>query len=263
MPYINIEGMKIHYAKAGSGPALVLLHGLGSNADSWKKQLVDLQDQFTVIAWDAPGYGHSADPVPEFRYFADFAHVLKKLTEQLNIEPFYLLGHSMGSTLALEFMKHYSQSVKALILASGTRGGAAKDGDQNEGKLRNRLHAIEHFSSEQIAEQRADNLLGPKATKEMQEEVKRIYAKIRPAGYRSVTYALYHANQNDILPIIDVPTLVICGEWDKITPVPESKTIHQGIRHSKLKIIPDTGHLCYQEDSITFNQHIRSFLANV
>lgn len=260
MPFVSVEGLQIHYRQAGSGPPLLLLHGLGSHSESWKHQLNGLSDEFTVIAWDTPGYGKSEDPAEEIRFFEDFAEVLKKFVEQLQIEPFYLLGHSMGSTLALAFYQKYPQAVRKLILADATRGGAAKDGDQNQVKLKNRLHAIETQTPLEIAEARSKNLLGPDASEEVQKEAKRIYAQIRPVGYRSVSYSLYHADQSAVLGKIHVPTLILCGEMDQITPVSESKLIHQKIPNSKLVIIPRTGHLCYQEDPEFFNEHVRIFL---
>lgn len=263
MPYVEVEGKKIHYRQQGDGPPLVLLHGLGNNSESFRHQLEDLSDQFTVIAWDAPGYGRSDDPDQELQYFEDFAKILKKFVEKLRLEPFYLLGHSMGSTLSLAFYRLYPDSVKALILADATRGGAAKDGADNRQKLEKRLHDIETRSPEEIAKERVENLLAPHAPSNIREEAERIYACIRPMGYRSVSYALYHADQTEVLPMIDVPTLVICGELDRITPVAESKIIHRGIRQSQLVLIPHTGHLCYQEDPQSFNRHVRAFLQKI
>lgn len=263
MPYVTVEGKKIYYQQKGEGPPLVLLHGLGSNSESFRHQLDGLSDQFTVIAWDAPGYGRSDDPAQELHYFEDFAKILKKFVGQLKIEPFYLLGHSMGSTLSFVFYRLYPHAIQALILADATRGGAAKDGDQNKQKLENRLRDIETLSTTELAKARVKNLIALDASSKVREEAERIYALIRPMGYRSVSYALYHADETDVLDSIDVPTLIICGEFDQITPVSESKIIHQGIRGSQLVLIPRTGHLCYQEDPETFNQHVRSFLQMV
>lgn len=123
MPYVMVDGKRIYYRQQGDGPALVLLHGLGNNSESFRHQLEGLSDQFTVIAWDAPGYGKSDDPDQELHHFEDFAKILKKFVEALQIEPFFLLGHSMGSTISLAFYRLYPDSVRALILADATRGG--------------------------------------------------------------------------------------------------------------------------------------------
>jgi pimeloyl-ACP methyl ester carboxylesterase len=260
MPFVTVKGRRLHYRQNGSGPVLLLLHGLGSNASSWEEQLQGLSDYFTVIAWDAPGYGQSDDPVGEIHTFEEMALVLKGFVEQLGIEPFYLLGHSMGSTLALAFYHRYPQAVRALILADATRGGAAKDGPDNERKLQSRLHAIETQSVEEIARQRAPNLVAAQASAAVKARAEEIYAQIRPAGYRSVSYCLYHADQSHVLAEIQVPTLVICGEEDQITPVSESKIIHQGIDRAEWVLLPESGHLCYQEKPKEFNQAVIRFL---
>lgn len=85
-------------------------------------------------------------------------------------------------------------------------------------------------------------------------------SQVRPSGYRSVTYSLSNLNNMDLLPTISVPTLVICGEEDKVTPVSESEVFHQSIQGSRLEIIPNAGHLCYQEDPDTFNEKVINFL---
>lgn len=260
MPYVMVDGKRIHYRQQGDGPPLVLLHGLGNNSESFRHQLDGLSDQFTVIAWDAPGYGKSDDPDQELHDFEEFAKILKKFVEKLQIEPCYLLGHSMGSTISLAFYRLYPNAVKALILADATRGGAAKDGDDNRRKLEKRLRDIETRSPKEIAKERVKSLLAPNASAQVRKEAERIYSSIRPMGYRSVSYALYHADQTEVLKMITVPTLVICGELDQITPVSESEMIHRGIRKSELVLIPHTGHLCYQENPKTFNHHVRSFL---
>ncbi|WP_018130674.1 alpha/beta fold hydrolase [Effusibacillus pohliae] len=260
MPYIQVENLTIHYKIEGNGSPLLLLHGMGSNSRSWRNQLEGLKDHFTVIAWDAPGYGKSSDPSKAITTFKQFAKILKGFLEKLNLDSIYLLGHSMGSVLALDFCCLYPEVVKALILADGTRGNAAGDAELNERKLRNRLVSIETLTPQEIAKQRVGELLAPNAPEEVRREAERLYSEIRPAGYRSVAYSLYNANQTGLLPLINIPTLVICGELDKVTPVRESEILHAGIAKSELVIIPGTGHLCYQENPAAFNHHVLEFL---
>lgn len=260
LPYVQVEDLNIYYKIEGSGPPLVLLHGMSNNSRSWEKQVEDLKKNYTVIAWDAPGYGNSSDPIKEFTQFQDFAVVLKGFLDKLNLKEIYLLGHSMGAATALEFYRLYPNFIKALILADITRGAAALSSEENESKLKNRLYAIGNFSPQEIANQRIKALLSSGASKEVFHQVKEIMSMVRPAGYRSVANSLYNLDQMDLLPRVNVPTLIICGELDSVTPVKESTIIHKGIRESELVIVPKTGHLCYQEDPHTFNIHIHEFL---
>lgn len=260
MPYVQVEDLSIHYEIEGNGEPLVLLHGMSNNSQSWKEQIQKLKKYYTVIAWDAPGYGKSSDPAQEFRHFKEFAHMLKGMLDQLNLEKIYLLGHSMGAAIAIEFCKLYSHKVKKLIIADPTRGAAALDPEENEIKLKNRLFSIENLSPEEIAEKRIKALLSPHASKEVYQRVKEIMIQVRPAGYRSVAFSLYHLNQMELLSQIDVPVLVMCGELDSVTPVKESIAIHEQLVNSELVIIPEGGHLCYQENPEKFNLSIIEFL---
>jgi pimeloyl-ACP methyl ester carboxylesterase len=258
--FVQVNDLSIHYEIEGSGKPLIILHGMGNNSQSWKKQLKGLAKQYTVIAWDAPGYGLSSDPKEELREFKQFADVLKGFIEELGYESVLLLGHSMGTAIALDFCYRFPNLVEALIISDATRGSAALSQEENERKLKNRLNNIETLTPEEIARLRVKSLLSPEPNPEVVKEVERIYSKIRPMGYRSVAYSLYHLNNMEILSSIRVPTLVICGELDKVTPVKESQVYHERIQDSKFVIIPGTGHLCYQEAPESFNAIVLDFL---
>lgn len=259
MPYIQVEDLSIHYEIAGKGDPVIFLHGLSNNSQSWRRQLEGLQDHFTVIAWDAPGYGKSSDPQMEFREFFQFADVLHGFIKGLKYESVYLVGHSMGSCIAVDFTVRYPHMVKALILSDATRGGAALTQEENEKRLRNRVHSIENLDPKEIAAKRIDALLGNNPNDDVKKEAESIMGQVRLSGYRAVAYSLYHVNQMEMLSEISIPTLVICGEEDKITPVSESQIFHEKLKQSQLVTIPKTGHLCYQEDPITFNQYVAQF----
>jgi pimeloyl-ACP methyl ester carboxylesterase len=260
MPYAQVEDLSIHYEIGGTGEPLLLLHGMSNNSQSWREQMQELKDHYTVIAWDAPGYGKSSDPAEEFRSFKEFARILEGLLEQLNLEKIYLLGHSMGAAIAIDFCTLYPHKVKKLILADPTRGAAALDSKVNEQKLKERLFSIGNLDPEEIADKRIKALLSPNASKEVYQRVKEIMSQVRPAGYRSVAYSLYYQNQMTLLPTMDVPVLVMCGELDTVTPVKEAEAIHDQLKNSQLVIIPKGGHLCYQENPEAFNARIIEFL---
>lgn len=262
MAITRVGSLTIHYRTAGEGMPLVLLHGLGNNSGSWSKQLAGLQNQFQVIAWDTPGYGESSDPEPEFRTFRELAVMLKGFLDALGLRKVFLLGHSMGSTLAMQFCSMYPEYVEALILAASTRGGLANP-ERNERKLKNRLHNIENLLPEELAKRRTPDMFSRFASEEVIAEAMRIMSQVRPAGYRSVAYSLYHADQTPLLSSIKMPTLLLCGEDDTVTPVGESRMVEQGIQGSRLELIAQAGHLCYIEKPEEFNAHVRSFLQAV
>jgi pimeloyl-ACP methyl ester carboxylesterase len=260
MAFLQVEDLSIHYVIEGNGEPLVILHGMGNNSESWKKQVKELSKQFTVIAWDAPGYGKSSDPKEELKEFKQFADVLKGFIEKLDYQSVTLLGHSKGSAIALDFCYRFPHMVDALIISDATRGSAALSKEENERKLKNRLQNIETLNPKELAALRVKELLSPQPDPDVKKEAERIYSQIRPMGFRSVAYSLFHLNQMQILSSIKVPTLIICGELDKVTPISESQIFHNSIQNSKFVTIPGTGHLCYQEKPDAFNSIILDFV---
>ncbi|MFJ5763072.1 alpha/beta fold hydrolase [Neobacillus sp. NPDC093182] len=260
MPYLSVQDLSIHYEIEGNGKPIIILHGMGNNSQSWKKQLAGLSDSYTVIAWDAPGYGKSSDPKEELTEFWQFADVLKGFIEALNYKSVTLLGHSMGSAIALDFCYRFPEMVDSLIISDATRGAAALSVEENQKKLAARLNNINTLDPKEIAAKRVKELLSPNPDLEVKKEAERIMSQVRPMGYRSVAYSLFHLDQMNMLSSIMTRTLVICGELDKVTPVSESEIFHSHLKNSVFEIIPGTGHLCYQEDPNNFNRIVLDFL---
>ncbi|MGE7760452.1 alpha/beta fold hydrolase [Peribacillus sp. NPDC097895] len=260
MPISQLKECSIHYRESGEGKALVILHGLGNNSQSWSQQLSQMNEEFRVIAWDAPGYGESSDPKAEFHEFSQFADVLKEFLDSLDLQSVYLLGHSMGSAIAIDFTSRFPEMVDALIISDATRGAAGVSPEENKRKLQNRLQSIDTLKPSELAKKRVKALVSPNASAEVVKEAERIMSQVRPAGYRSVSYSLSNLNQMNILSSITVPTLVMCGELDQVTPVSESRIFHDLISNSEFVIVPNAGHLCYQEDPRVFNELVTQFL---
>jgi len=151
VPDAVINGTTIHYEIAGKGSPLVLLHGIGSNSRSWRRQLAGFSSDFQVIAWDAPGYGGSSDPSgkPSMRYYADG---LRGLLDSLGISRMSLLGHSTGGVVAQEFYRAYPEYVRTLILADTRYLGSKSPLDQ-------RMKSIRSMTPAELARERAPRLL--------------------------------------------------------------------------------------------------------
>jgi pimeloyl-ACP methyl ester carboxylesterase len=260
MPYLSVHDLSIHYEIKGNGKPIIILHGMGNNSQSWKKQLAGLSENHTVIAWDAPGYGKSSDPKEEFTEFSQFADILKGFIESLKYKSVTLLGHSMGAAIALDFCYRFPEMVDRLIISDATRGAAALSVEENQKKLTARLNNINTLDPREIATQRVKELLAPNPDPEVKKEAERIMSQVRPMGYSSVAYSLFHLDQMNLLASITTRSLVICGELDKVTPVSEAEIFHNQLKNSELVIIPSTGHLCYQEDPNSFNRIVMDFL---
>lgn len=248
MPDATVDGTTIHYETAGEGFPLVLLHGIGSNSRSWRRQIDALSRNFKVIAWDAPGYGQSSDPTgkPSMRFYAD---CLRGLLDVLQLKRIFLLGHSTGGVIAQEFYRMNSEYVRALILADTRYVGS-------QSTLQGRLNMIRTMTPAQLAAERAPQLLSSAAPADLVHEVTSIMAEVRPAGYEFAATALAECDTRDVLRNLRVPTLLIWGSEDEITPLWE-----EAPRGARLEIIPGAGHICYIEQPDKFNAIVREFLS--
>src|SRR6476661_4516925 len=109
----EVNGRRVGYLRAGSGPALLLLHGIGGNAEQFNNQLDGLSDAYDVLAWDAPGYGASDDPDSNWT-IGDYADAAIGLLDALGIERAGLLGQSWGGVIAQEVCRRHAGRLRAL-----------------------------------------------------------------------------------------------------------------------------------------------------
>jgi pimeloyl-ACP methyl ester carboxylesterase len=119
---VAVSGLVIGYDRAGSGPPVALAHGfVGDGCSTWGSQLEALADEFTVVAWDAPGAGRSSDP-PEGFGMDDYADSFAALLRALGIERAHLVGLSFGGALVLATFHRHRELVSSLALVSGYAG---------------------------------------------------------------------------------------------------------------------------------------------
>jgi pimeloyl-ACP methyl ester carboxylesterase len=254
-----IDGVNIAYRRAGSGPVLLLLHGIGGGADQWRTQLDGLAGEFTVIAWDTPGYGDSDDPDGDWS-MADYAERLGEFLDRLTPDPIHILGQSWGGVLAQEFYRQHSDRVRSLILSDTFPGDAARPEAERNASLQGRLNALATMTPAEMARIRLPMLVPDGTPEAIKQEIEAMLAAIHPQGYRQAAIALHHSDERDVLPSISVSTLVIAGEHDRVVPLALSRQLVDGIRGARLEIIPGTGHLSNQEKPDEYNAIVRRFL---
>jgi pimeloyl-ACP methyl ester carboxylesterase len=254
--------LTLHYERAGSGPALLLLHGIGSNSRSFRHQLADLSDGFDVIAWDAPGYGQSSDPAETFTLEA-LADCAVALLDDLGIERAHVLGVSMGGVIAQLVSLLHPERVRSLILVDTNTGGGALPEPLRGDRVRQRLEALERLGPRGMAEQRAPHLLSAAAPADLIAEVAAIMAEVRPAGYCTAAVALGNTDLSSRLSAIAVPTLVIHGQEDTVVPLQTGRELAASIPGARMVVLPDAGHVSNQEQPKAFNAAVRDFLLTI
>jgi pimeloyl-ACP methyl ester carboxylesterase len=257
---VEVDGLRIAYERAGEGPPLVLLHGyVGSGPALWHRQLRELSDEFTAVAWDAPGAGKSGDPPESFR-IGDYADVLAGFLDALGLERPHLAGLSFGGTLALELHRRHPGVARTLVLASAYAGWAGSLPPQvTEKRLRQSLDLAD-LPPEQFVRTLAPTMFSETTPAELVDRFVASMFEFHPAGFRTMARASAEADLRDALPGIDVPTLLLYGDADVRAPLEVADQLHTGIPHARLVVLPGVGHLCNLEAPGPFNSEVRSFL---
>jgi pimeloyl-ACP methyl ester carboxylesterase len=251
-----MRALHISYESEGSGHPLVLLHGIGSSARSWRAQVQGLSDIRRVIAWDAPGYGGSADPDPTWK-MSDYARALLDFLDDLDLRRVDLVGLSFGGVVAAEFCRRHQERLSSLTLADTHQGGSAKNADAYRQKLYRRLQSFRCKRRDEFARERAPRLLSDFAPPDLVDDVAHIMEDVRSPGYEVAAYSLAEADVSDVLPKIYAPTLVLCGEFDQVTPPNEAEELAKAVPGARFEIVRGAGHLSNQEQPKRFNELLR------
>ncbi|MFC3608202.1 alpha/beta fold hydrolase [Stutzerimonas tarimensis] len=228
--------------ECGQGPAVVLLHGIGSGAASWLQVAQRLSGQARVVAWDAPGYGQSS-PLAASRPRAEaYARRLERMLDALGIERCLLVGHSLGAMTALACASGPDASrIARVLLISPARGyGSPSRQAQGQAVRASRLANLERYGIEGTANQRSHHLLSANASPEAREWVRWNMARLNSQGYLQAVELLCG---DDLLrfPLPSMPCEVHCGEHDGITVPDECHLIAHHLR-ARFALIPRAGH---------------------
>jgi 3-oxoadipate enol-lactonase len=255
-----IDGMTIGYTDQGTGTPLVFIHAFPLSKSMWQPQVDALQDTYRVITIDLGGHGES-DLVPWNDSLDGYAKGVVHLLDYLRMAQAVFVGLSMGGYTLFSIYRHFSDRVKALVLAD-TRAQA----DSEEGKAGRQSMAEVAFKdgASAIADIMLPKLLAPSTIEqrpEITEQVRQMILQTSTAGIVVDLVAMAaRPDSTDLLSTITCPTLVIVGEEDQATPVTESQYLAQRIPGSTFVTIPQAGHLSNFEQPAAFNQALHSFL---
>jgi pimeloyl-ACP methyl ester carboxylesterase len=253
----TVDDLSIAYEQVGRGPALVLLHGFLCDSRVWRPQLEGLSNDFTVIAWDAPGAGQSWDPPETFR-MRDWAECLAGLLNLAGVDSAHVLGLSWGGMLAQELYRREPRRVRSLVLAdtyAGWEGSLSKA--TSDERLATCLRDCS-LPAQELVPKYLPSMHSGHASREALEELAGIMADFHPVGFRLMAQASAPA-MSDLLPQIGVPTLLIWGGADARSPMFVAQQFQRAIPNTKLVIIPGAGHLSNVEAPAQFNAEVRAF----
>ena len=262
MDHVDVQGLRVAFQRWGQGPPLVLVHGWPADSRQWRRQIDALSIEYTVVAWDAPGAGRSSDPPETFR-LSDWADTLASFLDALRLTRPHVAGLSFGGGLALELYRRYPSLPRTLILASTYAGWAGSlpakvVDDRLRLMLRNCDLPVDRWAPELI-----QTLVTDQASADLVDELMSIISAFHPAATRVAMRAFAEADLRDVLPTIDVPTLLLYGDADVRTGPSVWEPLHAGIRGSRLVLIPGVGHVIDIQAPERFNAEVRAFLRQV
>lgn len=225
----------------GAGPALILLHGIGSAARSFAPVAERLPRDWRVIAWEAPGYAGSKPLKADWPIAADYADALAGLMDRLGIARAVLAGHSLGALIAGAFAASRPARVSALLLASPALGHGRAPGDLSP-EAAARIAALEAEGAEAFAAARAPRLLH-KGEAAALEAVRGMMAAVKLPGYAQASRMLASGDLLAEAARIEAPADVICGAADVVTPPEGARRLFEALpRRGALTLVPKAGH---------------------
>jgi 3-oxoadipate enol-lactonase len=259
MTTIHIDDVDIAYDDSGNGPAVVLLHGYPFNRTLWADQVDALSRSHRVITPDLRGHGESGvGPASMNRMASDVASLL----DALDIHRVTIGGLSMGGYVTLAFYRQFPDRVNALILAD-TRAQA--DTAENKRVRAEQVKTILSQGMKPIVDTMLPKLLHPETVSKRPEVVKRLRDMMhhtKPEGAAAALEAMAaREDQTELLRSIAVPTLIIVGKDDPITPLQDSVKMRERINGSRLIVIENASHVSNLERPEEFNNALTSFLA--
>ena len=248
------------FTTLGAGPTVLMLHGIGGGHLAFAPQVEALASSgYRAVAWDMPGYGHSA-PIEPYT-FKGLAQSCIRLIESLQCGAVTLLGHSMGGMVAQEVIARRPELVDKLVLAGTSPSFGKPDGDWQQQFISQRTAPLDAGKSmADLAEILVPQMVGPGSLPEGVRLATVCMGQVNPATYRRALEALVTFDRRANLGHIVVPTLLLAGEHDKNAPPAVMKKMAAAIPGSTYLELHGIGHLQNLEAPDEFDGLLLNFL---
>ena len=275
LQFRTIHGYKRAYRIAGSGPAILLIHGIGDNSTTWNAIQAKLAQRFTVIAPDLLGHGQSDKPRADYSVAA-YANGMRDLLSVLEIERVTVVGHSLGGGVGMQFAYQFPHLVERLILVGA--GGVTKDVNValrlaslpmgSEALALLRLPLV--LPALQMAGKILGKALGTKGLGNDLANVLRILDDLpEPTASSAFTRTLRAVVdwRGQIVTMLDrcyltqaIPVLIVWGTRDVVVPVQHAWMAHSAMPGSRLEIFEGSGHFPFHDDPARFIDVVQRFI---
>jgi pimeloyl-ACP methyl ester carboxylesterase len=275
LQFRTIHGYRRAFRIAGSGPAILMIHGVGDNSTTWETVHTQLAQRFTVIAPDLLGHGESDKPRADYS-LAAFANGMRDLLAVLGIDRVTIVGHSLGGGIAMQFAYQYPHMVERIVLVSS--GGVTNDVSPAL-----RLAALP-MGSEALAMLRVPGALpalqlvgrvvgktlgSTKFGRDLPDALRLFEALQKPGALSAFSRTLRSVvdGHGQFVTMLDrsylmqsIPLQLIWGEDDLVIPVSHARIAHEAIPGSRLEIFEDSGHMPFHDHPARFVDVVERFI---
>lgn len=264
MPTVSLPDVSLNCFDAGDSQPILFVHGFPLDHSMWRHQLDEFSKTNRVIAPDLRGFGQS-DVTAGSVTMEQFADDLAAMLDALGVtESVVFCGLSMGGYIGWQFFKRHRNRLRALIQCDTRALADTPEGVANREKL---ARLVLENGTEPVAAAMLPNLFAEATTPARQavvEETRQAVLRTSPEGIAASSLGMsVRPDVSDDLSLIDVPTLLIVGEEDRISTVDEMRGIADAIPNAELAIIPDAGHMSPLENPDSVNTAIRKLLVAI
>lgn len=253
MPIIRIGGKQISYwigreGLLGGRDTVLFIHGAGGGQYTWSYQKSFFEKQFNPIIIELPGHGKSGgEGEEEIERYAEHLHSFLKA---MNIQEVYLVGHSMGGAITQKTALSHPEVIKGIVLV-GTGAKLKVFPMILEGIKKNFEETVQKITQFAYSRKAPEDLIRRGISDLMQCRPNVLYGDFLACDRFDV--------MNEVEKI-SLPTLILCGNEDELTPGKFSQFLHNRIKGSKLEILSGAGHMVMMESPEVFNEKIREFI---
>ena len=278
MPFVDVKDGRIYYDVHGEGRPLVLIHGAWASQQWWRWQVPALARDYKVFSLDIRGHGQSS-PLKGVYSVEGFTKDLRSFLQKVEVDESVLIGWSMGGIISMQYSMDYPSEVKALVLI-------ATQAHRNPRlKLRilfqlfqARLGLLMDFTAprkydrtakkfpygyQDLLEKQVKDMLSSNTPEEVFEWIVADLTNNPRENFLDVIKSVWNWEAGEKLKRIRIPTLIIVGKNDSLTPPHFSRRIHETIPYSKLVTVDNAGHFVALERSELVNTGILNFLKTV
>jgi pimeloyl-ACP methyl ester carboxylesterase len=271
--YCTVHGYRRAYVRAGKGPALLLIHGIGDSSDSWRPVLKELSKTHTVIAPDLLGHGRSEKPRADYSVAA-YANGMRDLLSVLDVDRATVVGHSLGGGVAAQFAYQFPDRCERLVLVDSGGVGRSVSPLLRLATIPGvellmplfglpPVKALGRTAAELL--QQFDMALGRDA-----EELLAVFDALPDTSARQAILRTLRSSvdwRGQVITMLDraylaegIPTLIIWGRRDAIIPLGHGRLAHAAMPGSELEIFDEAGHFPHHSDPDRFVMTVADFM---